>query len=325
MRFRRHLLSIVTLVAAYAGSASAQVLPLLDYGPQISLSGGVALVPEPLTVADLLAIGAPRQQGRYIIPVPRQEYHRPCGTMATDICKVPVTIPPGDTADQVLQMAQQALASGRKPEALSYLEKAAEMGSLKAQWSVGVDYLNGNGEMHDDQQAIHWLSLAADSGYAPAEYKLGAIYEQGIQNSVARDPVRAVQLYKAAADQRNGDAELALGLDYELGSGVAHDRPLAIAYLRRAATHGQANATAIANFLGRTREPHFDNIDQIFIAMAPPAPKVRPSACPNFSVWGTGTRQMAIIYTFCNCHPGCTYNNGNSRCFNAGATPYCSY
>src|SRR6202041_3796461 len=47
-----------------------------------------------------------QQGGRYIIPVqPQQPYQRACGTTATDICEVPVTIPPGATAEQVYKLA----------------------------------------------------------------------------------------------------------------------------------------------------------------------------------------------------------------------------
>src|ERR1017187_5760528 len=57
------------------------------------------------------------------IPVAPQPYQRACGTVATDVCKVPLTIPPGATGEQVYQMAARAEQQGRKGEALSYLDR----------------------------------------------------------------------------------------------------------------------------------------------------------------------------------------------------------
>ena len=234
-----------------------------------------------------------QQQGGYYQP--QQQY---------GVGRVQVSIPPGATAEQVFQMAGTANANGQRAQALAYLEKSAEMGYPKAEWSIGIDYLKGIGERMNTQQAVHWLSLSADAGYRAGQYQMGDLYERG--EGVPRDQARAIQMYKLAAAQHSADAEFALGLDYEFGTGLAHNRALAIQYLRESSKDGTNTIGAeLANDLAKApASMQFSSLDDIG-AYLHPVRKLKPGECPYFQTVTTGPYAQAQIYQFCRAHPGC--------------------
>jgi clan AA aspartic protease (TIGR02281 family) len=63
-------------------------------------------------------------------------------------------------------------------------------------------------------------------------------------HGVAQDYAQAIAWYRRAADQGNADAQANLGAMYEVGQGVAQDYAQAIAWYRRAADQGNADAQA---------------------------------------------------------------------------------
>ncbi len=250
--------------------------------------------------------------GRYV-PVAPKPYQRACGTVATDVCKVPVTIPPGATGEQVYQMAAQAEQQGHRGEALSYLEKSAEMGYVRAQAAIGIDYANGRGEPRDAQKAVYWLSLAAKQGSRGAQDKLGAIYENG--DGVEKDQAKALQFYELAAAQHDSDAEFALGIDYEFGRGVAHNRAKAIEYLRQSSVDGKdGDGTELANVLaGAPAATQFHNFEEISAYLQPKTAARSGGACggvPTFT--GTSNRWgVNFMLLYCKDHPGCPWRNND--------------
>ena len=70
-------------------------------------------------------------------------------------------------------------------------------------------YLNGQGVPQDFVQAVKWYRLAADQGYASAQYNLGYMYSNG--QGVPQDYVQAHKWYNLAAAQ--GDADGAKNRD----------------------------------------------------------------------------------------------------------------
>jgi hypothetical protein len=245
--------------------------------------------------------------GRYVIPVQPQQYQRACGTMATDICEVPVTIPPGATGEQVYQLANQALGRHQLGQQLAYIRKSAEMGYDRAQYVLGEYYLTHRIAENDwPRKGAYWLGESAKQGNGAAQLALGIELEDG-KNNVPRDQARAVELFKAAAAQHQALAELRLGLDYEFANGVPHNRALAIQYLRRAAAGGVPTAAAKADFLAKSSGGHYQNLGELEGAMYPtPAPrKMKPGECPYFQTVTTGPYAQAQKYLFCQNHPGC--------------------
>ncbi len=78
------------------------------------------------------------------------------------------------------------------------LREAAAMGNAEAQFIIATRYLNGeNGVEQDFAKAAYWYGKASTSGNAPAQYRLGTLYERG--KGVARDMNAALGWYERAA------------------------------------------------------------------------------------------------------------------------------
>jgi localization factor PodJL len=97
------------------------------------------------------------------------------------------------------------------------LREAAAMGNAEAQFIIASRYLNGeDGVDQDFAKAAYWYGKAAASGNAPAQYRLGTLYERG--KGVARDTNAALGWYERAGALGNvkamhNAAVLAAGTD----------------------------------------------------------------------------------------------------------------
>jgi hypothetical protein len=303
---------------------AAMCVPLSGSDTSGATAGSLPAIEIPITftMPDTVQNGVnypPLQQqgGGYYIPVQPQHYQRACGTTAMDICEVPVNIPPGATAEQVYQLANQALGRHQMGEHLAYIRKSAEMGYDRAQYVLGEYYLTGRIAENDcPQKGAYWLGQSAKQGDGAAQLALGIELEDG-KNNVPRDQPRAIELLKAAAAQHQGLAELRLGLDYEFANGLPHNRALAIQYLRRAAADGVPTASAKADFLAKHSGGHYESLGELEAAMYPTAPprQLKPGECPPpIQTYLAGPRSQAIIYLWCQQHPGCPYGGGYLKC-----------
>jgi localization factor PodJL len=82
------------------------------------------------------------------------------------------------------------------------LREAAAMGNADAQFVIATRYLNGEeGVVQDFAKAAYWYGKAAAAGSAPAQYRLGTLYERG--TGVARDMNAALGWYERAASLGN--------------------------------------------------------------------------------------------------------------------------
>jgi len=70
-------------------------------------------------------------------------------------------------------------------------------------------------------QAFQWYERAAQQHYAPAQLALGILFEYG--KGVAANAARAVQYYEQAALQGHPVAQYRLALHYRDGEGAAQD------------------------------------------------------------------------------------------------------
>jgi len=181
----------------------------------------------------------------------------PCGHYATKPCaSVPdaVAIPAGATADQIFELGSRAFAQRRYSAAAGYMERAAAMGHTRAQASLGLDFVRGDGEPKNLEKAVYWLTLAADKGHRVAQAELGDLYEEG--EGVPQNLTRAFHFHKLGAEQHWWQAELRAGLDYELGYGTPRDRATAIVWLNRAAADGRDGLSQqLAAMLRRSDTP----------------------------------------------------------------------
>jgi TPR repeat protein len=79
----------------------------------------------------------------------------------------------------------------------------------------------------DYKEAVKWFRLAADQGYADAQYNIGVMYDHG--QGLLQDYEQAVKWYRLASDQGNADAQNNLGAMYFVGQGVHKSRVIAFA------------------------------------------------------------------------------------------------
>lgn len=124
--------------------------------------------------------------------------------------------------------------------------RAAGLGDLDAQTTLGQLLLDGNGIARDPKLALTWFRIAARQGHAMACNMTGRCLENGWGCEI--DLSEAARHYRQAAD---------LGLDWGLynygqlltrGRGVAQDLNAACALFQQAAAMGHAKSM---NLLGR--------------------------------------------------------------------------
>jgi TPR repeat protein len=95
-------------------------------------------------------------------------------------------------------------------EAVKWLTKAAEQGHAVAQSQLGICYMNGHGVAKDDAEGVKWLRMAAEQGNANAEYSLGAAYFGG--RGVPKDFSGALKWWHKAAEHGDATAQYNLSV-----------------------------------------------------------------------------------------------------------------
>ncbi|WP_407071956.1 peptidoglycan-binding protein [Rhizobium subbaraonis] len=117
------------------------------------------------------------------------------------------------------------------------LAKAAGEGDKLALFEIGARYTDGRGGVAIDMaEAAKWYAKAAERGFAPAQYRLGNLYEKG--QGVERDLEKACSLYEEAARQGNASAIHNLAVLLATGGGKAPDFAAAAEWFKKAADLG---------------------------------------------------------------------------------------
>lgn len=107
----------------------------------------------------------------------------------------------------------------------SSIEKAVELyraamagGEIKAKYMLAIRYLNDQGAYRNDRIGLNMLLELADeqNNYAPAQYKLGSMYQYP-GNIVAQSNERAIYWLSKAAENGYNDAKSELGYIYYRG------------------------------------------------------------------------------------------------------------
>ena len=121
------------------------------------------------------------------------------------------------------------------------LREAAADGDPAAQYEIGQRYAAGSdGLPQDAEQAAFWLTRAAEQGLAPAQYRLGTLFEKG--QGVPENPTRARSWYERAAQQGNVKALHNLAVMQAEGAGGAQDFAAAARSFEVAAKAGLADS-----------------------------------------------------------------------------------
>lgn len=128
-------------------------------------------------------------------------------------------------------------------EAATWYRKSAEQGYAKAQSNLANLLYKGWGVDQSTSEAISWYKSAAEQGWVKAQYNLGKIYDDGKKydsRGAETDYGEAKRWYHAAAEQGHMLAQHKLGVLWELGKGVNQDYSQAIEWYKMAADQGHS-------------------------------------------------------------------------------------
>jgi hypothetical protein len=142
--------------------------------------------------------------------------------------------------------------------AIPYYEKAAELGSARAQASLGTIFAKGLQGEPDYEQSVNWYRKAADQGERDGQCGLAMRYALG--QGVPVDLEEARRLFTAAADQGQPEAEYDLAVMCEEGKGGPADRSLAEHYYQMAAERGMPKAQLRLGMLLASGESRSDKV-----------------------------------------------------------------
>ena len=124
-----------------------------------------------------------------------------------------------DSQFEIGQLYQYGIAVGKNPQqALIYFELAAAQLDVRAEYNLGILYLEGQITPVDYYKGIDWMTDAAFKGNPYAQYALANIYEKGFKDPkgeivVKPDHQQAMAMYYLASANHFGEAEYRLA-DY---------------------------------------------------------------------------------------------------------------
>jgi len=136
--------------------------------------------------------------------------------------------------------------------ALKIVESPAIKGEAWAQHNLGVMYVNGQGMVKNDTEAVKWFRLAAQQGNAKGQHNLGVMYSNG--SGVVQDYAEAVKWYQLAAQQGNTLAQFNLGVMHHYGRGVVQDYVKAHSWYNLAAVESRGSDAGQAANAANSRD-----------------------------------------------------------------------
>lgn len=124
---------------------------------------------------------------------------------------------------------------------LSHIQTRADAGDSDAQLQLYFAFKNGElGLTADPKAAITWLRKAAEHGSPKAQNLLGIAYEKGAD--IEQSEEEALVWYTRAASGGNADAQGNVGRMHHLGKGTPQDYKKAAEWYEKAAVNGQSEA-----------------------------------------------------------------------------------
>ncbi|WP_347091741.1 SPOR domain-containing protein [Sphingomonas parapaucimobilis] len=168
---------------------------------------------------------------------------------------------------------------GRFPAAVAHWRAALAVAgpdSVEAAYGLGLAYHLGKGVAADRGRALTMLRRAAEARHPAATEQLALMLAE-------RPETRgeALRLLDRAARMGRSLPQYLMGVAYANGEGVAVDRPLAMAFLTRAAAGGLTHAQAMRDTLRAAASPaERDQADRLAATLtgkgarrAPPSPR----------------------------------------------------
>mmetsp|Transcript_20229 Transcript_20229/g.47572 ORF Transcript_20229/g.47572 Transcript_20229/m.47572 type:complete len:143 (+) Transcript_20229:3-431(+) len=127
-------------------------------------------------------------------------------------------------------------------EAAKWYQRSAEAGFPKAQYTLGMLFLDGTGLQQDLRQAEMWLKFAARQGHAEAKNNVATIHAQ------RGEVEEASQIWEELAQSGEPNAQCNLGMAFLRGAGREQNPEEANRWLSLAAAQGhQMAAQALAS------------------------------------------------------------------------------
>jgi len=129
-------------------------------------------------------------------------------------------------------------------ERAKQMRRVAEGGRAAAQLALGWwHHLGEEGLERDDVKAVALFREAADLGLPDAQYFLARSY--GMGRGVEQNNALAAEWGRKAADQGDEASQFFVGTMYAFGEGVKKDLPLGKTYLELSAAQGSEHAIAL--------------------------------------------------------------------------------
>jgi TPR repeat protein len=157
-----------------------------------------------------------------------------------------------------LENARVAYRSGDYAAVLRLVQPLAQQGNAAAQDLFGGLYETGRGVPKDKVEAAKWHQRAADQGYPPAQFKVGAMHYNGWAIGIVLQPsdtewiekglgvpryyAKALEWWRKSAAQGYAPAQSQLSFMYANGMGVPSDYRESVRWARLAAEQGHAQA-----------------------------------------------------------------------------------
>lgn len=147
---------------------------------------------------------------------------------------------------------------GLSREAFRMMEERAERGDVRAQWDVGLIYLQGTVEeggrvvpgpvAKDERKAVKWFRRCAEQGSRDCESFLAEMYHfgKGVPKNMHEETVKWARKCAAKGD---GVCERILAEMYYEGKGVPKNLQKATEYLRNCANKGVEGCEKLANLV----------------------------------------------------------------------------
>ena len=76
-------------------------------------------------------------------------------------------------------MAEYFANYGEYSEAVPCYTKAANLGHIESQWTLGYCYFKGIGVVENNETAVEWWKKSAEHGHAASQNALGVCYMNG--------------------------------------------------------------------------------------------------------------------------------------------------
>ena len=167
------------------------------------------------------------------------EFEAMNGARAVDAC-VKAAATYVDVPRFIYQLGRSKLADGKQSEAIRLMQRAAELGHIRAHTTLGDLTLRGIGLSKSASDANALFSLAVDKGDPVALFALGRNMVKGI--GIKSDAKQGIALLKRAAEMGNTDALDEIGSLYLYGQNVKANPKRAARFLEASVTRSVAKS-----------------------------------------------------------------------------------